>query len=73
MMKWEIVKKEEFGGQMQNYIKVKCPNCGVSKEAKLKGGWNNYATHYTTCVGITNLAELVARKRLTNDTTRSLV
>ena len=73
MMKWEIVNKEEIGGQIQNYIKVQCTNYDYQKEKILKGGWNNYATHYTTCVGITNLAELVARKKLTNDTKRNLV
>ena len=73
MMKWEIVNKEEIGGKIQNYIKAQCSNCDYQREKILKGGWNNYANHYTTCVGINNLAELVARKRLTNDTTRSLV
>ena len=61
MMKWKTIDKDIFfGGAVEKYLQVKCPNCSYYKENPSRHYWNNYASHYTACVGRANIAELVA-------------
>ena len=62
MMTWKIIVKELFGGAVEKYLQVQCLNCSYYKEKPTRHGWNNYASHYTACVGRENIAQLVARQ-----------
>ena len=59
MMKWKIIDKELFGCAVENTLKYNAPTVVITKKRQLEHGWNNYTSHYTACVGTSNIADLL--------------